>query len=74
MEKDIHIDIKRGDNMPEEKRCGTCLYFGFEGMDKNCSEGHVLIKNNFQQEGLNCPDWEHRSEPKRMPNNKGDKS
>ena len=48
--------------MPEEKKCATCLHFGHKGLDKNCSQDHFLIKNDFQEEGLNCQDWESRTE------------
>lgn len=48
--------------MPEEKKCITCDKLYFDGLDKMCSEGHLFIKNNFQDEGKGCEDWESRTE------------
>jgi hypothetical protein len=50
-----------------------CVKFYFEELDKKCRAGHNPLEDgdgniiDRYEWGLNCPDWEHRSEPKRMP-------
>jgi hypothetical protein len=48
--------------MPEEKRCATCNNFYFIAVGKSCKKGHSLIKDDFQEEGVNCQDWVSRTE------------
>jgi hypothetical protein len=48
--------------MPEEKKCATCNNFFWSQLTKSCRKGHFFIKNDFQAEGLNCPDWVSRTE------------